>query len=173
MNKKLLIIGAVAVVLLGGVILWRQIGRKSAVYKTADGTVTVEQRGDDDAVITHKSDKGEVTIATRKLTEAELGVAIYPGAKQDEGGSLTFSGKNDEGKISGAVFSTEDPFEKVLAFYKEKLGPSAQAMELSSDEERSALITRSDEASGESTQVLITQEKGSRQTKINISHSSK
>ncbi len=172
MNKRLLIIGAIAAVFLGGLLLWRQVGYKRAVDKTAGGVVTVEQQGDDDAVIAHKSDEGEVTIATRKLTEADLGVAIYPGAKQDDGGSLTFSGKNDEGKISGAVFSTDDSFEKVLAFYKEKLGPSAEVMELSSNQERSALITRSDEASGESTQVLITREKGSGQTKINVSHSS-
>jgi len=62
---------------------------------------------------------GQITVGEKiPVTENELGVPIYPGAEQTEGGMQVKSAKGVSGTY---VFRTSDPPEKVLAFYREKL----------------------------------------------------
>jgi hypothetical protein len=78
---------------------------------------------------------GEVTIDTpngpvsavsnEKLTAADLGIAIYPGAEQSKGGARLNLGA---GPMVTANFLTSDPKEKVIAFYKDQLGSGAETM---------------------------------------------
>ncbi len=78
---------------------------------------------------------GKVTIDTpngtisamndAKLTEADLGIAIYPGAEQTKGSARLNLGN---GPMVTANFLTSDPKEKVIAFYKDQLGSGAENM---------------------------------------------
>ncbi len=66
------------------------------------------------------------------LTESDLGVAIYPGAVQNNKGSMRMSlaGKS----IVTGVFSTPDAKDQVIAFYQGKLGSDAQSRVISDGE---------------------------------------
>ena len=55
--------------------------------------------------------------ASGPITEAKLGVKIYPGAR------IVTSGETDE--IVSANLRTPDPVEKVIAFYETELGAKA------------------------------------------------
>jgi hypothetical protein len=74
-------------------------------------------------------DKGNATISGLggnfsvgkdvNVSEADLGVAIYPGAARGEGGmKMTLP----TGSVDSEVFVTDDPVSAVVAFYKGKLG---------------------------------------------------
>jgi hypothetical protein len=64
-------------------------------------------------------------ITNEKLTEADLGIAIYPGAEQSKGGARLNLGT---GPMVTANFLTSDAKEKVIAFYKDQLGSGAETM---------------------------------------------
>lgn len=89
--------------------------------------------------------KGNASVSTKQLTEADLGIPIYPGAKTDENSSLSISGQpgTTQGGVSVAVMWTPDPVSKVISWYKEKLAgkPEFQA-QFSTDTE--ALFTFKD-----------------------------
>lgn len=80
----------------------------------------------------HKDANGQITMNTpfgavhtvpsATLTESDLGIAIYPGAEPDKNGvRMDMGGKT---MITGN-FLTSDSQDKVIAFYKDKAGPSA------------------------------------------------
>ncbi len=61
-------------------------------------------------------------VPSASFTESDLGIAIYPGAEPSLRGS--------RGKIAGKIvlnasYYTPDSADKVIAFYKEKAGPTA------------------------------------------------
>ena len=60
------------------------------------------------------------------VSEADLGVPIYPGASRREGGMQINSAS---GSMVTVVFSTSDPVDKVVAFYKDKLGENASVIQ--------------------------------------------
>ena len=62
------------------------------------------------------------TTPTDNISEADLGVEIYPGA-QSTRGSMTMEMPN--GSAITGVFLTSDSPDQVLAFYKDKLGSAA------------------------------------------------
>ena len=78
------------------------------------------------------SDGGEGDIIpdiTREVpTEEQLGAPIYPGAAYvpDSGGSATSTGPEGEMSVTYAEFTTNDSFDKVVAFYEGKLGRPQQ-----------------------------------------------
>jgi hypothetical protein len=61
-------------------------------------------------------------------TEEQLGAPIYPGAAYvpDSGGSATSTGPEGEISVTYAEFTTNDSFDKVVAFYEGRLGPPQQ-----------------------------------------------
>ncbi len=61
-------------------------------------------------------------VPSATFTESDLGIAIYPGAEPSLRGSRArIAGKT----ILNATYITPDSTDKVIAFYKEKLGPDA------------------------------------------------
>jgi nitrate reductase NapE component len=116
--KIILIIVGIFVVLgmlVVGVIgfgVWR-ISR--AVHKNPNGTVTINTPGG-----------GSITAnSTNQFTDADLGIAIYPGAQQQKDSlRMTIAGKT----MITANFLTPDSKDQVIAFYKDKAGASAQSM---------------------------------------------
>jgi hypothetical protein len=88
-------------------------------------------------------------ISDVKLTEADLGTAIYPGAEQAKGSAkLNLGG----GPMVTGVFLTSDPKEKVIAFYKDQLGSGAETME--SGDNALLMLTK---ANRESINITISQ----------------
>ena len=84
-----------------------------AVHKAADGQISID------------TPKGTLSANTSNtITESDLGIAIYPGASQSKGGlRMSIAGKS----MVSANFLTSDPKDQVIAFYKDKVGPSAQS----------------------------------------------
>lgn len=118
---------------------------------------------------------GKVTIDTptgsvsavnnEKLTEGDLGTAIYPGAEQSKGGArINLGGAS----MVTANFLTSDPKEKVIAFYKDQLGSGAEAMV--SGDGAFLILTK---ANKESVNITISQRAGlfDGKTRITILHS--
>jgi hypothetical protein len=103
-------------------------------------------------------------ITDEKLTEADLGTAIYPGAEQAKGSAKLNLGA---GPMVTGVFLTSDPKEKVTAFYKDQLGSGAENME--SGDSALLMLTK---ANKESINITISQ-KASQfdgKTRITILH---
>ena len=84
----------------------------------------------------HVSRSGDVVLSTPNgtistgdasaVSEADLGVPIYPGATRREGGMQI---KSATGSMVTVVFSTPDPVSKVVDFYKEKLGDNTSVIQ--------------------------------------------
>lgn len=69
---------------------------------------------------------GNMTMGATEVSEAELGVAIYPGARREQG-SLQIN--TAEGSLGTYVFKTSDSPAQVLEFYRGKLGENAAFVE--------------------------------------------
>jgi len=124
--------GALKVVLivLAVIIALGAVGIIGAVYwvKRAVEHAKIETGSDGKAEVSF----GGVKIsAGNTVTEEQLGVPIYPGAKAGQGaGGITMA--KGEGKsvfIGGATFTTDDSVEQVAEFYKNKLGDTAMKIE--------------------------------------------
>lgn len=99
-------------------------GKKETTVKTPEGEVTVEEGGE--GKVTVRTEEGETTYETtgEAPSEEELGAPIYPEAEYVPGSGGTAKG-TQEGQVyayAGGTFKTGDDFEKVLAWYKGKLG---------------------------------------------------
>ena len=63
------------------------------------------------------------STSSQPMTEADLGIAIYPGATQGKGSMrMKIAGEN----IVTAAYLTPDSKDQVLAFYNDKMGPDAR-----------------------------------------------
>jgi zinc-ribbon domain len=84
----------------------------------------------------HVTGSGDVVVATPNgtvstgnastVSDADLGVPIYPGASRREGGMRINS---TTGSMVTVVFSTPDPVSKVVDFYRTKLGENTSVMQ--------------------------------------------
>jgi hypothetical protein len=97
------------------------------VWKVAQN-VSVDERA---GKVTIKTDKGSLTMGqTPKVTEAQLGIPIYPGAEHEQGG---FSLESEKGAVQTFVFKTSDSVAQVTEFYKSRLGEKAETSVASDD----------------------------------------
>ena len=118
--KIVLIVIAVFVLL--GVVVAGVIG--VSVYKIAKGA--------------HKDGNGNVSISTpggtittgqsANVSAADLGIDLYPGATTSEG---SMNMKTPNGSMVTAVYLSPDPADKIVTFYKEKLGDQASIVQTS------------------------------------------
>ena len=85
-----------------------------------------------------KDSSGNVSISTpggtitanqsAKISAADLGIDPYPGATTGEG---SMNMKTPNGSMVTAVYISSDPADKIVAFYKEKLGDQASIVQTS------------------------------------------
>ena len=85
----------------------------------------------------HKNGNGDVSISTpngtittgksANLSAADLGVDPYPGAITTNDGSMNM--KTPTGSMVTSVFTSTDSSDKVVSFYKEKLGDQASIVQ--------------------------------------------
>jgi hypothetical protein len=118
---------------------------------------------------------GETTIATpggaitansnMKFTSDELGTDVYPGAEPAKSGNLRMNLAGNS--VVSASFLTSDSKDKVVAFYKDKLGSEATSMEFASN-----AILSLKKGANEVVQVSVSQEPNQHdgKTQIHISH---
>jgi hypothetical protein len=87
--------------------------------------------------LSSKGDKVSISVpgggsfsadTSEKFTAADVGVDIYPGAAAAKGGARM---STNAGSWITAIFVTSDSQDKVLAYYKDKLGSNAEFMESS------------------------------------------
>ncbi|MBI3933160.1 MAG: zinc ribbon domain-containing protein [Acidobacteria bacterium] len=69
---------------------------------------------------------GNLTMGKTEVTEAELGLPIYPGAEAEQG-SLRLG--TAQGSLDTFVFRTSDSPQQVLAFYRSKLTETTDVVE--------------------------------------------
>ena len=82
-----------------------------------------------DGSVSFSTPNGTVTTGkSLNLTAEDLGTDPYPGATSSVG---SMNMKNANGSMVTAVYTTSDPADKVVAFYKEKLGDQASVVQTS------------------------------------------
>jgi hypothetical protein len=117
---KIVLIVVGAFVLLG-VMVAGVIGVE--VYKMAKST----DKGNGNVSISTPG--GTITAGQNaNVSAADLGVDLYPGATSSEG-SMNMQTPN--GSMVTAVYLSPDPSDKIVAFYKEKLGDQASIVQTS------------------------------------------
>jgi len=147
----LIAVGALIVLVVGSAIMgWWTVSRH----------VDVDTRGDRVSIQTPagKIEVGQMT----KVTEAELGVPIYPGATEDVG---AWRATSKEGSYGQYVFKTSDSASQVVAFYKEKLGDRVSSVFESAD---SALIHIAEDDRKEAITITVGRDESENKTTIAI-----
>jgi hypothetical protein len=94
-------------------------------------------------------------IGGAKVTEADLGVAFYPGAKATEGSGTRVS--TNDGSSASIALHSDDASDKVATFYRDQLKAKAagkQLMDMAGD--GNATLALVDPASDETVQVHVT-----------------
>jgi hypothetical protein len=92
--------------------------------------------------------------AGTKVTEAELGVPLYPGLRQSEGGVMRIS--TPEGTAITVTLQSDDPVDKVAAFYRDQLKGRAEGKHfMDSSSGDGATLALSDDKSKETIQVYV------------------
>lgn len=102
-----------------------------------------------------------------KFTSSELGTDIYPGAEPKKSGNMRMNIAGSS--VVTASFLTSDSTDKVVAFYKDKLGSNATSMEFGG----TAILT-SKKSDQEQVTVTISQQanQSDGKTQIQIQHTS-
>lgn len=109
---------------------------ESAMSK--DGTQAKVNLSEGSMKVTTTDAAGKTTqmeIGKAQVTEADLGVPFYPGAKPTEGGSMRVAA--GDGSMVQMGLHSDDAADKVAAFYRDKLKAMAdgkQLMDMSSNE---------------------------------------
>lgn len=96
----------------------------------------------------------QMEMGSAKVSEADVGVPFYPGAKPAEGGTTRFAGP-DGSSVSMALHS-DDGWDKVAAFYRDKLKAQSegkQLMDASADGSATLMLNDDKANSGLAVQV--------------------
>jgi len=68
----------------------------------------------------------QIQAGGAKVSEADLGVPIYPGAQLDDAGAGASRVETPDGTMVMVQLTSSDPADKVAAFYRAQLQPQAQ-----------------------------------------------
>jgi energy-converting hydrogenase Eha subunit A len=114
----LIVVGVIVIfgVVVAGVIGYGVYKVSHAMHKNANGDVSI-------ALPTGTISTG----ASANLSAADLGVPPYPGASSVNQGSMNM--KTPTGSMVTSVFTSTDSADKIIAFYKDKLGDKASIIQ--------------------------------------------
>ena len=114
-------------------------GSDSTTIQTPEGEVTFEEDG---GTITFEGEEGSATITDEPPTEAQLGVAVYPGAEYVPGSGMSMTGSGEEGAgaVVTASYTTSDSYDEVVAWYTDELGQEAFEMTAGGVQEASWIL---------------------------------
>ena len=170
MRKSLSLIGALLTLALLCGCGPRPGDTSTTTVTTPDGqaTVTTQKDGEKSTVTVNAPDGTYTATSQNSVTEAELGVPFYPGAKAEGGGSYAAvnQAKGQAGKAAGVTLSTPDPVDKVVAFYKDKLG--APMMDMNHEGQRNVSWAKPGANGKGGLMIAISTEKDQPGTKVTI-----
>ncbi len=115
------------VVLFGGVLAFTGI-YIFARYLAREVIVDVRNLPRGGKSISVETPKGSFRLDAGEVSEAQLGMPIYPGARRrkEHGATISIEVPSEKSVlVAAAEFETDDPLDKVAAFYRERLGDSA------------------------------------------------
>ncbi len=140
---------------------------RSRTVVTPGGSMTVTDKGGTTEVNTAA---GKATVNTEKktITEAELGVPVYPGAIVEV--TSSFEGSAAESGPQGmnqTVLSSPDELDKVIAFYKSNLKNVTNSMVHEMDGSKMGMFTVKG-AGTETIQVNVVPDKEKKVTTIQV-----
>lgn len=142
MRRVLLVAVAAAIVLAGC--------STKKVYTANGATVTTDSS---QKTVTVQSSDGTMKMGKDVVDPASLGVPIYAGATQEEGG-LSVTGAKGSAQMTS--FTTPDSFDKVYEFYKSKLPAGSEKMKMEEgDSSVAEFVTGSDKPGEMQTMVMI------------------
>ena len=145
----LIVIGVFVVlgVLVAGVIGFVGYRVAKSAHQNADGSVSFS------------TPNGTITTGkSANISAADLGTEPYPGATSSVG---SMNMKTSSGSMVTAVYTSPDPADKIVAFYKEKLGDEASVVQtshgatLTAGEKNKNQITVSVSPQGDLTKIAI------------------
>ena len=156
---------------------------RSKTVTTPEGTMTVTEKGDE-ATVTFEGEGGEGTFEVKgdeasgrittdegtfefgsevQVSEKEVGIPFYPGAKAAHTGKLVQTGE-EQGEFIQVFFTTPESVDKVKAFYQEKLAGVKTPMEISTADSRMVQMVAEEGSTQKS--VVITRGKDDKETQI-------
>jgi hypothetical protein len=106
---------------------------------------------------------GTYSAGNTPVSASDLGIDLYPGATQQQGAVRI---NTPGGSAITATYETSDSMDKVIDFYKGKMGSSASVFQ----SDKSAVLSLNSPDKKDSVMVTISAESGG-QTKIGILHS--
>ena len=129
-----------------------------------DGTKAKVDLSDNSVKVTTTDASGKTTqmeMGNAKISEADIGLPFYPGSKPNEGSSMRVANGADQMLQTG--LHSDDPVDKVAAFYRDKLkamSEGKQLMDMSSSD--GATLSLIDDKARSTLQVSVSKaEKGS------------
>ncbi|HEY1498446.1 MAG TPA: zinc-ribbon domain-containing protein [Acidobacteriaceae bacterium] len=131
--------------------IWR-VSKAVKISNNGSGGVSVSTPG------------GSFSAGNVQVSASDLGTDIYPGATQQQGGVRV---STPNGTAITAAYVTSDSMDKVIDFYKGKLGSGASIYQ----SDKSAVLTLASEDKKDSVMVTISNEDADGKTKIGILHS--
>lgn len=161
------------------VVLVSGCGRKET-YTTPEGTVTLERQGDttevtvesEDGTLKMKGDESKMTVTTEKgtavvemspeISEDDIGIPIYPGAKVEQ--TVKRTDAEEEQEFAQVHLSTADSFEKVKTFYQEKLPKATVAGNVETPDVK--MLQMMWKVEGEQKMIMVSRDKSNAVTRI-------
>jgi hypothetical protein len=160
----LIAVGVIVVLIVIGI-----VGVGLFIKKAVLDNVSVKEGPGGKTEVTLNTPTGKLKIDSKsEITEEKLGVPIYPGARAEEGaGSISFSGEGDKsGTFGGASFTTTDSIDKVVEFYKSRLGSKVTVLDTTSEGKHSVILNVSAQNSWK---TIAIEDSGNGVTKIAVS----
>lgn len=160
----LIAVGVIVILIVIGI-----VGVGLFIKKAVLDNVSVKEGPGGKTEVTLNTPTGKLKIDSKsEITEEKLGVPIYPGARAEEGaGSISFSGEGDKsGTFGGASFTTTDSIDKVVEFYKSRLGSKVTVLDTTSEGKHSVILNVSAQNSWK---TIAIEDSGNGVTKIAVS----
>ncbi len=126
MKKNGLFLVVISLVVITGLLV-TGCGKKEDNFSvsTPGGKVTVKTDGSGQGAMQIETKDGKAVVVTGQqggtITEAQLGVPVYPGATVKATVSMQGAAGDGKGKTDVCTLLTPDSFDKVAAFYKANL----------------------------------------------------
>lgn len=130
---------------------------ESATFTTPEGkvTVTAKQSGAEGTVkVETKEGTATVTTGPQAVNEAELGAPVYPGAQVISSGQFGETKGTRAGSASAVLLSTNDSFDKVVAFYKASLKDIRQTMDQTAGDQKMVMFMAGREGNMRNVQIV-------------------
>jgi hypothetical protein len=128
---------------------------KTVVTPEGKATVTTKTEGEK-SIVKVETKQGTLTVqsGSQAMSEAEVGVPIYPGAKVVHSGQLAETKDAGSGIAASYSLTTNDSFDKVVSFYKSNLKDVQHAMDQSMGGQKMSMFMTGKEGDMRTIQVM-------------------